>query len=67
MCPRKKTSNASITKQQTRYLKKGHKFGIEFPKIVEQALTLNAKNCNTLWADAMSKELENVREALKIL
>ena len=38
---------ASIIKQQTRYLKKGHKFDIELPKTVEQVLTLDAKNGNT--------------------
>ena len=39
---------ACIKKQQTRYLKKSHKFGIELPKTVEEALTLHAKNGNTL-------------------
>ena len=57
----------SIRKQQTRYLKKSHKFGIELPKTVEQALALDAKNGNTLWADAISKEMENVRVAFKVL
>ena len=47
---------ASVRKQQTRYLKKSHKFGIELPKTVEQALALDAKNGNTLWVDAISKE-----------
>ena len=48
---------ASIRKQQTRYLKRSQKFGIEHPKTVEEALILDAKNGNTLWADAMSKKL----------
>ena len=34
---------------------------------MEQALTLDAKNGNTLWAGAISKELENVKVAFKIL
>ena len=46
---------------------KSHKFGIELPKTVEQALALDAKNGNTLWADAISKEMENVRVAFKVL
>ena len=58
---------ASIRKWQTRYLKKSHKFGIELPKTVEQALALDAKNGNTLWADAISKEMENVRVAFEVL
>ena len=52
---------ASVRKQQTRFFKSSHKFGIDLFKTVEQALTLNAKNGNNLWADAISKELENVR------
>ena len=36
-------------------------FGIDFPKTVEQALILDAKNDNTLWADAVVKDLENVK------
>ena len=58
---------ATIRKQQTRYLKKSHKFGIELTKTVEQALTLEVKNCNTLWANAISKEMENVRVAFDVL
>ena len=50
-----------------RYLKKSHKFGIELHKTLEQALALDAKNGNTLWADAKSKEMENVRVAFEVL
>ena len=57
----------SVRKQQTRYLKRSHKFGIELPKIVEEALTLDARNGNTLWADAISKEMEHVRVAFEVL
>ena len=46
---------ASVRKQQIRYSKRSHKFGIELPKTVEQALVLDDKNGNTLWADAISK------------
>ena len=58
---------ASVRKWQTRYLKKSHKIGIELPKTVEQALAFDAKNGNTLWADAICKELENVIMAFKII
>ena len=57
----------SIRRWQTRYLKRSHKFGIELPKTVEEALTLDTKNGSTLWADAISKEMENVRVAFKVL
>ena len=57
----------SIRKWQTRYLKRSYKFGIELPKTVEQILALDAKNNNTLWADEIFKELENVRVTFEIL
>ena len=38
----------------------------ELSKTVEDALTLDAKNGNTFWADAISKEIVNVRAILKI-
>ena len=41
--------------------------GIELPKTVEEALALDANNGNTSWADAISKEMENVRLAFKVL
>ena len=54
-------------KWQTRYLKRSHKFGIELLRTVEKALTLDAKMCNTLWADAISKEMENNGVAFNVL
>ena len=58
---------ASIRKLETRYLKKGHKFGIELPMTIEQALALGAKIGNTLWVAEISKEMENVRVAFEVL
>ena len=34
---------------------------------MEQAYSLDAKNDNTLWADAISKEMKNVRVAFEVL
>ena len=58
---------ASIRKKHTRYLKKCQKFGIELPMTVEQAYALYAKNSNTLWADAISKEMENFKVIFEVL
>ena len=54
---------ASDRKQQTRCLKKRHKYGVELLETVEHAYALDAKNGNTLRADAISKEMENARGA----
>ena len=50
-----------------RYYKCTHKFGIELLKIFQQAFALDQKNNNTLWADALKKEVENVHIAFEVL
>ena len=57
----------SVRKQQTRYFKKSHKVCVELPKMVEKPYALDAKNGNTLWADAISKEMANVSVAFEVL
>ena len=40
---------------------------MEVPKTVKEALELDKKNGTTLWADAIAKEMKDVRVAFKIL
>ena len=54
---------ASVKKLPARFLKRRHKFGIELPKTVEHALAMDSKHCNILQADAITKELKNVKVA----
>jgi hypothetical protein len=54
---------AAVTK---RYHKLTHKFGIEVPKRWDDCVRL-FKNDNTLWQDAVRKEMKNVRIAFKLL
>ncbi len=56
-----------VCKWTTCYLKRTHKFGIKVPKTVKEALALDCKNGNTLWADAIAKEMKEVRIAFNIL
>ena len=42
-----------------------HKFGIKIPKTVLQAHQIDTKNGNTLWWDAICKEMKNVRPAFE--
>ncbi len=44
-----------------------HKFVIECPKTVEDVLELDKSNGNTMWADAIAKEMKNVRVAFNPL
>ena len=56
-----------VHRRTTRYLKMTHKFGIEIPKTVKEALALDRKNGNTLWTDAIAKEMREVHIAFNIL
>jgi hypothetical protein len=56
-----------VQKQNPCYLKETHKFDIELPKTVKEALELDKKNGNTFWADAIAKEMKDISVAFKIL
>ncbi len=47
--------------------KTSHKYGIELPSSVKNAIEINCKNGNTFWQDALAKEMGNVCVAFKIL
>ena len=49
-----------ITKVKARFLKKSQTFGVEVPTSVEEAYRLDQKNNNTLWCDAIKKEVTNI-------
>jgi hypothetical protein len=65
---KKRDQIISLVRRKTiRYLKRTHKFGIEIPKTVKKALALDRKNGNTLWVDAIAKEMREVRIDFNIL
>ncbi len=51
----------------SRVRKASHKYGIELPSSVKNAIEINCKNGNTLWQDALAKEMGNVCVAYDIL
>jgi hypothetical protein len=55
---------ASVTK---RYHKRTHKFGIEVPKSWDECVRLDKEKDNTLWQDAVRKEINNFIISLKII
>ncbi len=55
-----------VCKWTTRYLKWTHKFGIDMPKTVKEALDLDYKNGNTLWANAIAKGMKEFCITLNI-
>ena len=56
-----------VKRRSARYHKRTHKWGIEVPKTVEEAIAIDKKNDNTFWTDAIAKEMKNVRIKFKIL
>jgi hypothetical protein len=58
---------SAVAKRFARFLKRTHKFGIEIPRTVKEALELNRHNGNTLWANAIAKEMTKVQKAFDIL
>ena len=61
-----KKRNRIIAKTKSKYWLRTHKFGIEIPKTVLQARQIDAKCGNTLWWDAVCKEMKNVRPAFEV-
>ena len=56
-----------ISKIKARIRKTTHKYGIEIPRSVEHAKELDEKNNNSLWQEAIDKEMHNVGVAFQIL
>ena len=56
-----------ISKVKARLLKKSNKFGVEVPTSVEEGYKLSKNNNNTLFRDAVKKEMTNVSIDFRIL
>ena len=55
-----------LAKVKSKYWLRSHKFGIRIPKSVEEAKKIDNQNRNTLWWDAICKEMRNVRPAFDV-
>jgi hypothetical protein len=62
-----KKRNRIIAVVTKRYHTRTHKFGIQVPKTWGETVKLDEENGNTLWQDAIRKEMNNVRIAFKVL
>jgi len=60
-----KKRNRILAKLKSKYWVRTHKYGIEIPKSAAQAKKLDEMNGNTLWWDAIMKEMKNVRPAFE--
>ena len=50
-----------------RVLKRTHKYGIQVPKTVAEAFSIDAETKTTFWEDAIKKEMKNVMPAFEFL
>jgi hypothetical protein len=62
-----KKRDSIISAVNKRYWKRTHKFGIRIPHSVEEALRIDKENGDSLWQDAIQKEMTNVMVAFKFL
>ena len=56
-----KKRNRILAKVKSKYWLRTHKFGIHIPKSVEEARKIDEQNGDTLWWDAICKEMKKVR------
>ncbi len=56
-----------IAASNTKYVKRTHKFGIELPKTVDEALEIDRRTGTTYWYDAIQKEMRNNAIAFELL
>ncbi|KAI2495111.1 Reverse transcriptase (RNA-dependent DNA polymerase) [Fragilaria crotonensis] len=61
------SANTIAQTVNNRYHKRTHKFGIEVPKTWDDCLRLDKEAGNTLWQDAVRKEMSKVRIAFQII
>ena len=54
-----------VNKVKSKYWDTTHKFGIRLPKTVTEALYIDKETGTTFWADAIHKEMKNVRPAFE--
>ena len=59
--------NVIVSAVNSRVRKCSHKYGIEVPRSIKEALDFDRRNGNTFWADALTKEMGNVCVVFEIL
>jgi Reverse transcriptase (RNA-dependent DNA polymerase) len=56
---------AAAKKNKKKYWQTTHKFGFRLPKSVKEAFEIDREEGNSLWRDAIEKEMRNVRPAFR--
>ena len=53
--------NRIVAKIKSKYCIRTHQFGLKVPKSVTEVIAIDRENGDTLWWDAICKEMKNVR------
>ena len=61
-----KKRKAIISKLKSKYWQRTHKYGIRVPKTVAEALQIDKEEGNTMWADAIEKEMKKIRPSFQL-
>ena len=61
-----KKRNRILAKVKSKYWLRTQKFGIRIPKFVEEVKKIDEQNGDTVWWDAICKEMRNVRPAFEV-
>ena len=61
-----KKRNRKVAKVKSKYWIWTHKFGVRIPKSVQEAKELDHQNGNSLWWEAICKEMKNIRPAFEV-
>jgi hypothetical protein len=57
----------TVSAINSRVCRQTHKYGIEVPNSIKEALALDRANGNSFWTDAINKEMGNVGVAFEVL
>ena len=56
-----------VSKLTARVIKRTHKYGVRIPRSINEAYELDRMNGNTLWRNAIAKEMKNVSIAFEVI
>ena len=62
-----KKRNNIISAVATTVRIKNMKYGMKIPTSIREAYDINKENCNTVWRNAIKREMDNVSVAFEVL
>ena len=60
-----KKAHTTLSKVKSKYWEKTHKYGVRIPKSIKEAIAIDKENGDTMWMDAIRKEMTAIRGAVE--